>query len=344
MNLDQRISILADIGNLFSDICNSINNESFPSFEIIYANNPWFSEENVKFSLNEWSEQLTEENLRKWISKYPFNENTGKGIKLGIVMAGNIPLVGLHDFICGFITGCEIRIKLSSKDNILMKWLIEYIIRKNPELSSKIIFTEDQLSDFNAVIATGSNNTNRYFEYYFKDYEKILRRNRSSLAILDGNESEETLHKLADDIFMYFGLGCRNISKLYLPQGYDFNNLGEAFQKYIHLIDCHKFANNFNYQYTILSMNITKHVNTKNCLLIESTKLSSPISVINYEFYDDVNDIIKQTEILAENLQCIVTENKKFENSIPFGETQKPIITDYADNIDTIDFIINLKR
>jgi hypothetical protein len=340
MNLNQRIEILIDLGKEFTEICNNENRNSFPGFKKIFYNNPWFTEEFVRIAMNEWSIQLEESNLKSWLNNYKIPENFSEDFTLGLIMAGNIPLVGLHDFICGFITGAKIKIKLSSKDNILMKWLIDSLIAKYPELESRISVTDERLSKFDAIIATGSNNSNRYFEYYFSNYHNILRKNRNSVAIITGNESNEDLEKLADDIFLYFGLGCRNVSKIYVPKNYNFENLNNAFQKYGHLINHNKYANNFNYQYALIALNRVLHFNFGNLILVENTNWGSPISILNYEYYSDIDYIKKQISASSEQIQCVVCLDKTSKGYLSFGETQKPKITDYADNIDTINFIL----
>ena len=344
MNLNQRIKLLSEIGKDFADICKNSSDNEFPGFEKIYHHNPWFTEEFVKFSLSEWSKQLTEENLKNWLKKYEIPDKTNDKIRLGLIMAGNIPLVGFHDLICGFITGVSISAKLSSKDKLLTEWLINKFYQKAPELKKHITYTEEKLTNYNTIIATGSNNTNRYFEYYFSGYPNILRKNRNSVAILTGNETREELEKLADDIFIYFGLGCRNVSKLFLPLNYDFNNMGKAFQKYLHLADHHKYANNLNYQYALIAMNQIEHVNFGNLLLIEKKELYSPVSVINFEYYPDLEYVKKNIYLNIENIQCVVSPKNISENTVSYGNSQKPDITDYADGIDTINFILNLQK
>ena len=343
MTLEQRAQILSELGELF--LKNSLNEKSFdfPGFDAISISNPWFTEDNLRFALTEWSNLLKAQNIINWINQYDIPINGLTNVKLGIISAGNIPLVGLHDLLCGFICGAKIRIKLSSKDNILFKWVIDTINNRITTETDKILISDHKLEDFNAVIATGSNNTNRYFEYYFGSYPKILRHNRNSIAILTGTETNDELELIADDVFRYFGLGCRNVSSFFVPKDYDFTDMGNAFQKYSDLIDNHKYANNFNYQYTMLAMNRTIHINFGNCLLVEKEALHSPISVINYRYYDNLDEVSQFIEINKNEIQCVVCKNNCVKNSIFPGETQKPSLTDYADNIDTIKFLLNLQ-
>ncbi|MBQ2573675.1 MAG: hypothetical protein II575_05590 [Bacteroidales bacterium] len=343
MTLNDRINILASFGNDLAAICDGKEVEVFPGFEKIKVYNPWFTEDNVRFCLQNWHSQLNRENLAKFCSSYNIDDNLSD-FCVAIVMAGNIPMVGFHDFACAFLCGVRIEAKLSSKDNVLMKWAIEQITAKLPELAGRITHTEERLSDFDAVIATGSNNTNRYFEYYFGKYDKILRHNRNSVAIITGDETDEELSALADDVFMYFGLGCRSVSKLYLPRGYDFNRMGEAFQKYADIINHNKYNNNYSYQYAVMGMNKIEHVNFGHLLLTEKKDLNSPIGVLHFEYYDDIKAVENELVQNAENIQCIVAKSKFSENCVNFGDTQKPNIYNFADNIDTIKFITGLCR
>ncbi len=341
MNTKTRIDILASLGKELAELADGKTIDRFPGFEKIKAYNPWFTEENVKFCFRNWQSQLEEKSLENFCTNYNLDDNLSD-LRIAIIMAGNIPMVGFHDFICAFLCGVKIKVKLSSKDNVLMKWIIDRIIEKSPELANRISYTEEQLTDFDAVIATGSNNTNRYFEYYFGKFDKILRHNRNSVAIITGNETTDELEKLADDIFIYFGLGCRSVSKLYLPRGYDFNKMGNAFQKYAEIINHNKYNNNFSYQYAVLGMNKIEHVNFGNVLLSEKAVLSSPIGVLHFEYYDDINATIENINNQSSNIQCVVAKEKLCEHYIGFGETQKPNIFNFADNIDTIKFIIEL--
>ena len=343
MKISKRIDILSSLGNELGLLANGGEIEGFPGFEKIKIYNPWFTEENVKFCLRNWNSQLSQKSLSNFCSQYNISDSLSD-LCVAIVMAGNIPMVGFHDFLCAFLCGVKIKAKLSSKDNVLMKWVIDRIIEKAPELSERISYTEERLDDFDAVIATGSNNTNRYFEYYFGKYNKILRHNRNSVAILSGKETDEDLPNLADDVFVYFGLGCRSVSKLYLPKGYDFNKMGNAFQKYAELINHNKYNNNYSYQYAVMGMNKIEHVNFGNVLLTEKRDMTSPIGVLHFEYYDNLSDVITELKQQNDNIQCIVTNENISIEHVNFGETQKPNIYNFADNIDTIKFITELCR
>ncbi|MCF0206090.1 MAG: acyl-CoA reductase [Bacteroidales bacterium] len=341
MNIEKRIEVLSSLGNELDILSKGGSIDGFPGFETIKVHNPWFTEENVKFCFQNWAEQLSSKSLHDFCHKYPLSDELSEN-RIAIVMAGNIPMVGFHDFACAFLCGTKITAKLSSKDNVLMKWIIDRILQKAPQLNDRIDYTEERLGDFDAVIATGNNNTNRYFEHYFAKYNKILRHNRNSVAIITGKEDDNDLQKLADDVFRYFGLGCRSISKLYIPKNYDFNPMGKAFQKYADAINHNKYNNNFSYQYAVVGMNKIEHVNFGNLLLIEKQSLASPIGVLHFEYYENIEDVRTALNTQLSEIQCIVSKDAFFENSINFGETQTPSIFNFADNIDTMEFILGL--
>ncbi len=280
--------------------------------------------------------ELESKNLRNWISKYNIQNEISK---VAIIMAGNFPLAGLHDLICVIMSGNQVIIKPASDDKILINFFVEFLHEKFPDTKHLIKISNDKLGDFDKVIATGSNNTFNYFEYYFRNKSTLLRKNRTSVAIISGNESQTDLELLSDDIFMYFGLGCRNVSKLFIPEGYDLNILKEKFKKYNHIVNHNKFYNNYNYQKTINTMNGELFIDGEYFLMKQSKEFAPPISVIYYDFY---NEILEVQEALKENknqIQCIVT-SLQIENSIKFGEAQKPKLYQYADDIDTLDFLL----
>ena len=280
--------------------------------------------------------ELEKENLRNWISKYNIqNENS----KVAIIMAGNFPLAGLHDLICVIISGNQGIIKPASDDKILINFFVEFLHKKFPETKNLITTTSDKLGDFDKVIATGSNNTFNYFEYYFRNKSTLLRKNRTSVAVISGNESQTDLELLSDDIFMYFGLGCRNVSKLFIPEGYDLNILKEKFKKYNHIVNHNKFYNNYNYQKIINTMNGELFIDGDYFLMKQSKEYAPPISVIYYEFYNEILEVQEAVKVNKNQIQCIVT-NLQIENSIKFGEAQKPKLYQYADDIDTLDFLL----
>jgi len=303
-----------------------------------YLHNNWFTEEFVKLSLHSWSDLLTIENLQKWMASYHSKHSSVK--TFAIVMAGNIPLVGFHDLLSVLITENKALVKLSSDDSVLMKKVISELIAINPDFGQLIEITDGMLTTkgYDGVIATGSNNTNRYFEYYFKNKPHILRKNRNSIALLTGGESEEELSLLADDIFMYFGLGCRNVSQILVPEGYDFHKFFQSMEKYAHLIQHNKYANNYTYHKSILLMNRTAHLDNGFILLLPNDKVASPLSIIHYAYYNSEADWRKLIESNAPDVQCVIG---KYDGLIDFGKAQFPQLNDYADGVDTINFIIN---
>jgi hypothetical protein len=303
------------------------------------SHNGWFTPEQVYFSIQSWANALTEDNLNTWLSSYYFSETTPKTV--GLILAGNIPLVGFHDFLSVVLSGHKVLVKTSSNDQHLIKFLANYLISINSELKNFITFTDGKLENFDAVIATGSNNTARYFEYYFKDKPSIIRKNRNSVAVLTGNETKEDLINLGEDIFRYFGLGCRNVSKLFVPKGYDFKAFFEAIYEYKDVIFYEKYSNNYDYNKAVFLMSNFKLLDNEFLTLKEDSSYASPISSVFYEFYDDINDIKNRLKTDAEQIQCIVSDSI-IENSIPFGQTQKPKLWDYADNVDTLAFLLSL--
>ena len=250
-------------------------------------------------------------------------------------MAGNIPLVGFHDFLCVFVSGYKQTIKPSSKDSILIKHLVGKLTEWNETVNEYVQFAEN-LKGCDAYIATGSNNSSRYFDFYFGKYPNIIRKNRTSVAVLDGNETEDDLHKLSDDIQMYFGLGCRNVTKLYVPQGYDFIPLLEALKKYGYYFEFHKYKHNYEYQLAIQMMGRKFYMTNDSIILVEDTAIFSPVSQVNYEFYTEKEVLLNNLKS-NESIQCIVGNG-----FINFGEAQKPSLSDYADGIDTMKFINGL--
>ena len=272
-----------------------------------------------------------------WLSPYKLKE-VASPKKILIIMAGNIPLVGFHDFLTVLISGHKVVIKMSSTDNVLLRLLIDKLISIAPEFKERISFIEEVKNrKFDAVIATGSDNSAEYFEYYFKGAKKIIRKNRRSVAVLDGSESDMELQGLANDVFAYFGLGCRNVSKLFLPKGFDLDNLFKAFYRYSDVINHKKYGNNYDYNKAIFLMGSNDLIENGFLLMKEDKSLLSPVAMLYYEFYNDMHTVEQFVEENAEQLQCVVS--KKY---IPFGNTQKPNLWDYADGVDTVEFLRDL--
>jgi hypothetical protein len=332
MNLQHRIDLISRLGEYI------LSNDA--SWQEVKENaereNGWFITEFVDRATNAIANSFLQKDiLEKWVSAYDLPASIVSPKTVGIVMAGNIPLVGFHDLLCVFISGHKAIIKASSKDEILIKHLVDKLIEWNNEVNESIQFSE-MLKGCDAYIATGSNNSAGYFQHYFGKYPHIIRRNRTSVAVLNGNESNDELSKLADDVFLYFGLGCRNVTKLYVPEDYDFIPLLDAFKKYDHLALNHKYKNNYDYNLAIHLLNKKYFMSTPGLLLVEDASIFSPISQLHYEFYSDPENL---SETLYKNtdLQCLI--GKGFT---PFGQAQCPSISDYADAVDTLNFLKNL--
>lgn len=298
--------------------------------------NGWFTESEVYFSIQSWAKALTQDNLDTWLSAYDISEKTPKTV--GLILAGNVPLVGFHDFLSVLITGHKALVKTSSNDKQLLPFLAEYLARVEPSLNDRIEFTDQKLQGFDAVIATGSNNTARYFEYYFKDKPSIIRKNRNSVAVLNGTETHEELVELGKDIFTYFGLGCRNVSKVFVPKDYDFEKLFRAMYEYSDIIHNQKYINNYDYNKAVFLMSNFLVLDNGFLILKEDTSYSSPISAVFYEYYSDLENIKKRLSQDNDLIQCVVSKDL-IENSVAFGQTQLPKLWDYADNVDTVAFL-----
>lgn len=298
--------------------------------------NGWFTPEQMRYALQSWAQALTENNLTTWLQPYDFSTTQPKTV--GLVLAGNIPLVGFHDVLSVLVSGHKALVKTSSNDQIMVPFLVDYLIACEPRIADYITFTEGKLEGFEAVIATGSNNTARYFEYYFKDKPSIIRKNRNSVAVLDGTETKEDLMQLGEDIFRYFGLGCRNVSKLFVPEGYSFDPFFAAMYTYKDCIQYDKYANNYDYNKAVFLMSLFSILDNGFLTLKEDSGYASPISSIFYEYYSDLSLVQERLEREKDQLQCIVSKGI-VTDSIPFGKTQRPELWDYADHVDTLAFL-----
>lgn len=301
--------------------------------------NGWFTRENVIFSLQQWSEALTRKSLDQWLDPYDLSEIEPKTV--GIVMAGNIPLVGFHDFLSVLLAGHKVVAKLSGNDKQLMPVIARFLTQLDPEYKDRIRFTENRLENFDAVIATGSNNTARYFEYYFSKVPSIIRKNRNSVAILTGNETPEELEALGEDIFRYYGLGCRNVSKLYVPENYDFDDFFKAMYNWNPIINQAKYANNYDYNKAVYLMSEFKLLENGFLILKEDSGYSSPIATLFYETYENPEALREHLYNESQRLQCIVKKDPA-PNEVGFGHTQKPQLWDYADDVDTMEFLLKI--
>jgi Acyl-CoA reductase (LuxC) len=329
MNINERIKLLVRLGEYFV-----LNDGEFDLVkQKASVQNAWFSIEFIDLALkNIIQNYLQKDLLEAWINKYDVEDDPSPQKIIGIVMAGNIPMVGFHDFLCVFVSGHHAKIKASSKDEVLMKHVAQKLIEWNTDSKNYVSFA-DNLKNCDAYIATGSNNSSRYFEYYFSKYPNIIRRNRTSVAVLTGNETNEELNLLADDMQLYYGMGCRNITKLFVPEGYDFIALLDALRKYNSFADFHKYRNNYDYQLALLIMNRKFYMTNDSIILTENESVFAPVSQVNYSYYNEPGSLVKSLQSNAD-VQCIV--GKDF---IPFGMAQSPTLTDYADGIDTMQFL-----
>jgi len=307
--------------------------------KLAQEDNGWFTNDNLKFAFSNWSKSLIKSSIENWILKYSFNSIDSK--KVAIIMAGNIPLVGFHDFMSVFICGHQAIIKQSSNDKHLLPFLAKYLEYVEPEFKGRITFTNEKLNYFDAVIATGSDNTARYFEYYFKGKPSIIRKNRNSVAILTGNETEEDLRLLSEDIFRYYGLGCRNVSKLFVPKNYNFDNFFKAMYHWHPIINQTKYANNYDYNKAVYLMSEFDMLENGFLMVKEDESYSSPIATVFYETYDNLDVLKTILQKNSDKIQCVVSKDI-LDNEVSFGQTQKPKLDDYADGIDTIEFLLTI--
>ena len=302
--------------------------------------NGWFDRPNVQVALAGIAHLLAEPALSQWAGRYPAEPPTPR--QVGVVMAGNIPLVDFHDMLCVLLSGHTLLAKLSKDDTVLMLWIAQELTNLEPAFAERIQFVE-RLNAADAFIATGSDNTARYFEFYFKSRPHLIRRNRTSLAILTGQETAAELAELGSDIFQYYGLGCRNVSKLYVPEGYDFVPLLDALQPWHTVLHHHKYQNNYDYNKSIMLVNAVPHFDNGFLLLTEQAALVSPISVAHYGTYTQEIDLADQLTNVAAQTQCLVSAGGRYPGSFPLGRAQSPAVSDYADGVDTMAFLSQIQ-
>ncbi len=335
MKIENRISAFEKLGDFLNGFTSSNKDNTHileKAIQQIVYKNGWFTPENIRNSISAISYNLKRKKLSDWVAKYSIDNFPEKSVS--IIMAGNIPIVGFHDLLCVLISGNKAIVKMSSKDNQLLSIIIDELINIEPEFSNLIQISTSLVKEFDAVIATGNNDSFKYFDYYFKKYPKILRRSRTSVAVLDGNESLEERKSLAADVFMYFGLGCRNVTKLFIPRGYNLELLFEVFYDYKDVILNNKYANNYDYYKAIYLMGNQKIIENGFLILKEDKNLHSPVGVLNYEFYDDLGVLNSELDSMNEDIQCVVKKG-----GIPFGSAQFPKLDDYADGVDTLSFL-----
>ncbi len=339
MNLKERIETLLQLGEHLrqeDDFLKAVMHRT-------YHNNKWFTIENQEDAVQAIAHQfLAEEKLQKWLEPYSLLDEGNSDFSVGLVMAGNIPLVGFHDLLCVFVAGFRARIKLSEKDKYLLPYIFKILKSINPGTKQYFEIVET-LSDFDAVIATGSNNSARYFESYFGKYPNIIRKNRNGIAVLTGNETQEELIAFGKDIFQFYGLGCRNVSKLYVPEGYAFELLLEALHEYKSIVLHSKYKNNFDYNYALYILNRIPYQANGCILLTENEAIPSRIASLHYEYYLDKVQLEEKLRLKQAEIQCIASKNDSFSlTTIPFGKAQQPELWDYADGVDTMEWLATL--
>ncbi len=356
MNLEKRIAAFGELGKGLINIVHGkteiefegkdLSQQATELYKLIQTSqnyNGWFTKNFVQYMIDAIGNSLQKDKLEQWIQPYQDKLRKINAPKtIGVVMAGNVPAVGFHDLLCVLISGNRLLAKLSGDDNRLIPAIVNMLNAIEPGFEGMCSFTENRLSEFKAVIATGSNNTARYFEYYFGKFNHIIRKNRNGVAVLTGSESEKDLNGLCSDIFTYYGLGCRNVSKLLLPAGYDFTSLLDVISKQENVNDNHKYFNNYEYNKAIYLVNGTPHFDSGNLLLVEDEQIASPVSVVNYQFYNDESELPEYAKANAAEIQCLISNSQILKNRIQFGKSQQPELWDYADGVDTLSFLLSL--
>lgn len=356
MNLQQRTEAFVQLGEIINAYLgnsaeeNDVNAESIGIYyeklnltiEQAFYQNGWFTKDNVLKSLSEIAAMLKRDELETWLKNYEKLKAANSPKNIGIIMAGNIPMVGFHDLLCVLISGNKAIVRLSSQDKILIPLLTDILCSIEPQFQNYIFYTEAPFKSIDAIIATGSNNSARYFEHYFSKHPHIIRKNRNSVAVLDGTESESDFYNLGSDIFTYFGLGCRNVSKLYVPENYQFDAFFRAIYDYNPVVNNKKYGNNYDYNKTIYLLNSEKLLDNSFVLLRQDTSFASPVGVLFYEYYSDKSILENQLTEQKEQLQCVVGKEIKHPAKVNFGETQIPKLWDYADGVDTLNFLLSL--
>ncbi|WP_394748708.1 acyl-CoA reductase [Spongiimicrobium salis] len=349
----ERIQAFVKLGEFFQGFCEYHNNpqgsdknsdfwhqEFDEKIRQAKHQNGWFTTAQVVFSIQEWANVLKAEKLNAWLNAYSLVEKPPKTVAL--IMAGNIPLVGFHDFLCVLLSGNHVLVKLSSNDTLLIPFISHYLCHIMPSLKDSILFSEGQLENFDAVIATGSNNTSRYFEHYFGKKPHIIRKNRNSVAVLQGTETKEQLEALSKDIFCYYGLGCRSVSKLFVPKEYDFDAFFQAMYPHHPIINQIKYANNYDYNKAVYLMSEFDILDNGFLMIKEDKSYASPIATVFYETYDSLEALQLRLKNDKDQLQCIVSHGFT-DKEVDFGQTQHPKLNDYADEVDTMEFLLKTR-
>lgn len=333
---EQRIAAFVQLGHILQKPDEQLNG----LINSAQQYNAWFTPQSTAMAINAIAGMLNKKDLEQWIGTEPESEIRPM-FSVGLILAGNIPMVGFHDILCVLASGNKALIKLSSQDQKLIPYVLGKLMETEPAFDQQISYIE-RLKDFDAVIATGSNNTSRYFDYYFSKVPHIIRKNRNSIAVLDGKESSDQLRALGHDIFDYFGLGCRNVSKLYVPKGYDFGNFFESIENFKSVADHHKYNNNYDYNKSIFLVNLDKHLDNGFLLLKEDTRIASPLAVVYYEEYEDLKLVEQELTANEELIQCLISGTELQLSTLDFGQSQQPRLWDYADGVDTMRFLRDL--
>ncbi|MEZ4721196.1 MAG: acyl-CoA reductase [Flavobacteriales bacterium] len=339
INLSQRIQAFHNLGNAIGEYIDSPESEHSSwlrnAVHLAGAKNGWFTEREVHHALKYWSNTLKTSSLQEFVNDYTVTDSVTYSV--GLIMAGNIPMVGFHDVLCVLLSGNSVVIKCSTSDDVLIPALLHKLTEIEPDLQSTIKISTGKLEGYDAVIATGSNNTARHFEYYFSRVPHIIRKNRTGIAVLNGDETMEELEGLMEDCFRYYGLGCRNVTKLYLPANYDLNRIFEASLPFSYLMDNKKYANNHTYYKALMMLERKPFLENDLIVLHESESLYSPVSILNYEIYQDQDHLTQVIESQLDQLQCVVGHKNR-----PFGTAQRPELNDFADGVNTLYFLSNL--
>lgn len=306
--------------------------------------NPWFIKKHIEHAIKAIGQMLTAKDLGPWINQYQIGDQSDKqAVTIGVIMAGNIPAVGFHDFLCIMMAGVNFAGKLSSDDPYLLPSLAKILCAIDNSFTDRINFSREPILKADAIIATGSNNTARYFGYYYSRLPHIFRNNRNGVAVLSGNETQAQLVALAEDVFLHFGLGCRNVSKLFLPAGYNFFQLLQAFETARHVCDHASYMNNFKHFKALFTLHQDDFFDNGFLILKYSTAIASPVAALYYEFYGNIDELVQKMREQLDQIQCIVSAINLPFTTIDFGETQHPGLADYADGVDTVKFIADLK-
>lgn len=350
MDLQRRIQAFVQLGKVLNQFTerkdwpgyeSGVGENDFNDFNATIGaakhHNGWFTEESVRQAISAIAGSLSENNIGQWLEKYSELPTASKSVRVGVIMAGNIPLVGFHDMLCVLMSGHKLVGKCSSQDDKLMPFVVQFLLQIEPDFKDYIEFTMAKLPEVDAIIATGSNNSARYFEYYFGKYPSIIRKHRTSVAVLTGDENEEDLKGLGKDVFTHFGLGCRNVSKLYIPKDYDLDKVFGGLFEHNDIINHQKYANNYDYNKTLFLMNQDDLLENGFIMLKQERALTSPVATLYYEYYDDEKALYETLAEQEEQIQCIVSKKE-----IPFGKAQSPELWDYADNVDTMEFLLGL--